>query len=203
VLDPLGGGKVVYNGVRDCGFAGRRTPTGRVGIIGRIAPEKGQHVFLEAARNLRGLRFVICGSTQFGDSRAEAYLRKLRPIAEELQVEITGWREDIASVLRELDLLVVPSLPFAEATTRVIPEAFAAGVPVLASDLPGIREIVEDGETGFLFRAGDSAALAARIREAMNAPGVVKKARQVYEQRFLLGAFQRRMVNIVFASARA
>ena len=65
---------------------------------------------------------------------------------------------------------MVPSLPLAEATTRVIPEAYSAGVPVLASDLPGIREILKDGETGFLFPAGKAGALANRIRELMSAP---------------------------------
>lgn len=192
VLGPIGRGEVVYNGVPDCGFAPHRQHTGRIGIIGRIAPEKGQHVFLEAARLLPDFQFVVCGSTQFGDERAARYERELR---KSTSVEFTGWRDDIAAVLQSLDLVVVASLPFAEATTRVIPEAYSAGVPVVASDLPGIREIVSDGETGFLFQPGNAAALARRIHDALNGPAVVASARRAYEERFSLDGFQRRMIS--------
>ena len=190
---------MIYNGVADCGFAERRTRTGRVGIIGRISPEKGQKVFVRAARELPHLRFVVCGGTQFADAQAQAYFDEVRGLAEGLPVEFTGWRDNVGDVLHTLDLLVVASLPLAEATTRVIPEAYSAGVPVLASDLTGIREILTEGETGFLFPAGDARALAERMREVMDDQGrvaaVTARARQHYEKHFSIGMFQQKLIN--------
>lgn len=196
--------EVIYNGVPDYGPSQPRALTGRVGVIGRICLEKGQKVFVEAARivapYLPHSTFVVCGATQFSDPKAEAYGQAVRERAAGLPIEFTGWRDDVRDVLRSLDLLVVPSLPLAEATTRVIPEAYSAGVPVLASDLPGIREILKDGETGFLFPAGKAGALANRIRELMSAPpptlaAVAAKARRQFEERFSIDVYRRRMIQ--------
>ncbi len=196
--------EVIYNGVRDFGSRPRKPRTNRIGMIGRISPGKGQKVFIEAARllhqTLPRTTFVVCGGTQFSDPGAESYLRELRELAAGIPVDFTGWSDDVGEVLQGLDLLVVPSLPLAEATTRIIPEAYSAGVPVLASDLPGIREILKDGETGFLFPAGKAGALANRIREIMEAPpeqltAVAGKARYAFEERFSIDSFHRRMIS--------
>lgn len=196
--------EVIHNGVPDCGPPKPRALTGRIGMIGRICPEKGQKVFVDAARivapYLPHSTFVICGATQFSDPTSEAYSKEVRERAAGLPIQFTGWRDDIADVLRTLDLLVVPSMPLAEATTRVIPEAFSAGVPVLASDLPGICEILKDGETGFLFPPGKAGALANRIREIMSAPPqtlavVTAKARRQFEERFSIDVYRRRMIQ--------
>jgi len=198
--------EVIYNGVRDYAGVAPRPRGGRIGLIGRICPEKGQRLFVEAARivhdSLPQATFVICGDIQFSDDGA--YLGEVTELARGLPVEFTGWRDDIGEVLRGLDLLVVASLPQAEATTRVIPEAYSARVPVLASDLPGIREILSDGETGFLFAAGNSSALATRILEIAGASGetlgrVTDKARVRYEECFALEVFQRRMMACIGA----
>jgi glycosyltransferase involved in cell wall biosynthesis len=193
--------EVIYNGVQDCASTVRRPGKGRIGIIGRISPEKGQKIFVEAARRvhavLPGTSFVICGGTQF--SHGEAYLREVKDLAAGLPVEFTGWREDVREVLGTLDFLVVASLPEAEATTRVIPEAYSAGVPVLASDLPGIREILEDGENGFVFSPGDATALSERICDVLRTPAkldrVTATARRTFEDRFSLEVFQRRIIS--------
>ena len=196
--------EVIYNGVEDHGRSVPRPATGRIGVIGRFCPEKGQDVFVQAARlaaaALPQATFVICGASQFSDEKAQSYERALRESAAGLSVEFTGWREDVGNVLRGLDLLVVPSLPFAEATTRVIPEAYSAGVPVLASDLPGIREILRDGETGFLFQAGKAEALAERICEisklSAEARGAVtRRARHQFEERFSIEGYRRRVIQ--------
>ena len=88
------------------------------------------------------------------------------------------WRDDIRTLLNSIDLLVVASLPFAEATTRVIPEAYSAGVPVLASNLPGISEILQDGETGFLIDDLPCDAFAAAVvdafRRLIDDPGLLQ-----------------------------
>ncbi len=143
----------------------------RIGLIGRIAPEKGHAVFLRAARILARdwtCRFVICGAPMFGDPAGGRYLQELRALAQDLPVEWLGFREDVGVVLAGLDLLVAPSLTH-EATTRVIPEAYAAAVPVVAFATGGIPEILSDGETGFLVRERTPEALAARIQTVLSA----------------------------------
>jgi glycosyltransferase involved in cell wall biosynthesis len=103
-------------------------------------------------------------------------------------------------VLSNLDLLVVPSAP-GEATTRVILEAYAASVPVVASNSGGIPEIVGDGETGFLAPPCDPAALAARIRDALSDPAALRRiaenAHRAVEERYSLAQYQERVMSIL------
>jgi glycosyltransferase involved in cell wall biosynthesis len=193
VLAPLrlAGAHVVYNGVRE--FP-RRVPgdTFRIGMIGRIAPQKGQAEFVRAARGLRDCRFTICGAPLFGEAD---YLEQVRALAEGLPIEFLGWQGDAGTVLSRLDLLVVPST-VPEATPRVILEAFAAGVPVLASATGGIPELIEHNRTGFLI---DS--LETQMRELAGQPQrlaeVAANAREEWRARFTLAEYQRRILSIV------
>jgi glycosyltransferase involved in cell wall biosynthesis len=184
---------IVYNGVADHGYR-ERSPNGpvRIGVIGRIAPEKGQRCFVDAAGLLAAtrpdFRFVVIGRPLFGNPEADLYFERLREASAGLPVEFAGWTDDVAGALAGLDLLVVPSTG-PEATTRVIPEAWSAGVPVLASESGGIAEIVEDGTTGFLVPPCSARALADRMGEVISLPkgrilAVTRAARQLYELRF-------------------
>jgi glycosyltransferase involved in cell wall biosynthesis len=150
VADPwrpyASGISVVYNGV-----AGPERPRAErhgpltVGCIGRIAPEKGQREFVEAARIIHGsmpeARFVIYGETMFA---SHEYEREVRAAAAGLPIEFAGWAENVYDALARIDVLLVPSAPH-EATTRVILEAFAAGVPVIAFPSGGIPEVLAAG----------------------------------------------------------
>src|SRR5690242_4649324 len=122
----------------------------RIGVIGRIDPEKGQLAFIKAAHSLihqfPGCTFSIVGAPSFSNHR---YFEQVIRASAGLPITFTGWRHDIANVFAELDLLVVPSTPL-DAAPRVILEAFAARVPVVASASGGIPEIVEDNVNGFL-----------------------------------------------------
>lgn len=194
--------RIVYNGI-EIPDAPRPPVTAvrRIGTIGRISPEKGQLVFVKAARLLPAeYRFVICGAPLFSNPAAASYGEQVRACAAGLPVEFTGWREDTACVLSSLDLLVVPSLA-REATTRVILEAYAAGVPVIASDTGGIPEIVSDGETGFLVPPGDPAALASKISELSANPAALRSAaeaaRRVALERHTLRGYQDRVMSIL------
>jgi glycosyltransferase involved in cell wall biosynthesis len=194
--------EVVYNGVQ-CGAGPRpaRSLSGRIGVIGRIAPEKGQLDFIKAAQLLpRKYEFLICGAPLFSNAAAMEYFARVREHAAGLKVEFPGWRDDISTVLSSLNLLVVPSAP-GEATTRVILEAYAAGVPVVATKSGGIPEIVSDGETGFLAPAGDPAALATRITDAMSSPADLERiagnAQRVVRERYTLAQYQERVMSIL------
>jgi glycosyltransferase involved in cell wall biosynthesis len=111
------------------------------------------------------LKYLVIGAPLFGDAAAEQYLAHLRKQAPP-GVTFTGW---VADPVVHLDLLIVPSIG-AEAITRVVPEAWAAGVPVVASNLGGLAEIIDDNQTGFLVEPDSPEALAARIREVLALP---------------------------------
>jgi glycosyltransferase involved in cell wall biosynthesis len=198
---------VAYNGVED-GFP--RLPRAgppRIGVIGRIAPEKGQLDFVEAVRMLpRDWSYLVCGAPLFSDAAALRYFDRVKSAAEGLPVAFPGWTDDARAVLAGLDLLVVPSRA-EPGTTRVILEAYAAGVPVVATRSGGIPEILAGGETGFLTSPGDPAALARSIRDAMSRDltAVVARARRAWQENFTLERYQSRILNIlekVGASAR-
>ncbi len=209
-LTPYAVPTVIYNGVSSSSIEPERKRSSEhscftVGVLGRIAPEKGQLELMHTARLLGpGFQFVVCGSLFSGDG----YYERVRAAANGLPVAFLGWREDTAAVLAELDVLAVPSTKH-EATTRVILEAYAAGVPVIASNSGGIPEIVVDGETGFLVPPANPAKLAAKIREAAANPPTLRKlsdtAREVVRERYSLVQYQGRVMSIlerVGASAR-
>ncbi len=195
---------VVPNGVRDVGYREREFDADgkwRIGMIGRIAPDKGQSEFTGAAailaRKLPVAQFVICGATQFGES--SKYFDAVREQARGLPIEFMPWQSDVGPVLRELDLLVVPSKR--EGMARIIVEAFSAGVPVVAFPAGGIPEVVVDGETGCLTRDFSIEALASRIREAIAAPEqlqrVASNARQAWARMYTISAYQKHIARII------
>lgn len=195
--------RVIYNGVQPLACARRPREDGdpwRVGIIGRIAPEKGQLAFLHAARLvLRQQRceFVVCGDPQFS---GPAYESRVRMEAEGLPVEFTGWLDDIHHVLSTLDVIAVPSTAV-DATPRVILEAFSAGVPVLAFRSGGIPEIIQDGVTGVLC-APTAHDLAVKLLELFSDGGaqldcLSRRARGAFANRFSLERYRAEVLDTV------
>ena len=134
----------------------------------------------------------------------QSYVEEVARLAEGLPVEFLGWREDVAAVLRGLDLLVVPSTA-AEATTRVILEAFSGGVPVVAYAIGGIPEIVRDGENGFLVPQCEPGALARKISEVMRLDlrPIVEAARQDWERHYTVARYRHEMTEIMSAIAES
>jgi glycosyltransferase involved in cell wall biosynthesis len=188
--------RVVYNGVSDTGFAPK--PPGaclRVGIVGRIAPEKGHLDFVNAAgivaRSQSGVRFVILGASLFS---AASYETEVRALARNLPVDFHGWTANVPRALQELDILVAPSAAL-EASPRVIMEAMAAGTPVIAYPSGGITELIRHGETGILTDRRDPESLAAAIELLLPDSDLrlrlAANARLEWEARFRVERFQR------------
>src|SRR5437762_3732478 len=140
-----------------------------VGLVANIRGSKGHNVFLEAAREVLmrrpDARFLVVGD---GVGRAEVR-RRVGDMRLEAAVTLTGFRRDIPEVMAALDVLVLPSIR-SEATSQVIPQAFAVGTPVVASTVGGSPELVRDGETGRLVPPGDARALAAAMLELVSDP---------------------------------
>jgi glycosyltransferase involved in cell wall biosynthesis len=195
---------LVFNGVRGpVAPVYRRNPaTPRIGCIGRISPEKGQIEFLGAAgaihQKLPQARFAIYGAPMFSESAAK-YADQVRAAAQNLPVDFPGWVIDVEEAFSNLDLLLVPSTDY-EATTQVILEAFAAGVPVIAFRTGGIPEVVDDGRTGFL--AATSAEMAERAVKLLTGdPALVcavsQAARESWRTRFTIERFQEEIVGTI------
>lgn len=134
-----------------------------IGFIGTLASHKGCHVLLNAMRLLedKNIRLKIYGrSTDFPD-----YYAQLRGLAEaDARIEFCGTfpNDQIGRVMSEIDVLVVPSLWY-ENTPLVIYSALASGCPVVASDFPGMSEVIVNDANGLLFKPGDAAELRNRL----------------------------------------
>ena len=135
----------------------------RVVMVGRLAEGKGHDVLLDAVDAMDDWEGSVCivGDGPLYDS-LDASIEE-RGLSE--QVFLTGYRDDVPRILAASDVLVLPS--FREGTPRVITEAMASGLPVVATDIAGIPEQVEDGESGFLIPTGDSEALADRLNRLL------------------------------------
>jgi glycosyltransferase involved in cell wall biosynthesis len=144
-----------------------------VGMIGHLAPIKGQQDFIRAAAIVCGLRndvdFVIAGEDK---SRGGENRRTLEELIDDLglnqRVRLIGWVDQVAKLLPTFDLFVSPA--HVEPFGLSIVEAMAGGVPVIASMSEGAREIIEDGKTGHLVPIGDVEALAKAIGELLSDP---------------------------------
>ncbi len=144
----------------------RRPHVERVGIVGRLAPWKGQDVFLRAfarAFPRSSTRAVVIGNAMFGE---EDYAGELRALAGELgiadRVDFLGFRRDIEAELEHLDLLVHASVLIEPLGTAVF-EGMAAGLPVIAAATGGPAEYITHGTDGLLHNPGDVQDLAAMM----------------------------------------
>jgi len=107
-------------------------------------------------------QFAIVGDGELWDS-LQQQAQRLR-LGE--RVHFTGWRRDLEAVYSDLDVLVCSSLN--EGTPVSAIEAGAAGVPVVATDVGGVRDVIVDGETGLLAASGDAAGLARRVIQVLD-----------------------------------
>lgn len=149
-----------------------------IGLLGRIAPWKGQHIFIRAAaqvlRTFPGARFRIIGKVMFDEAD---YEKQIYVLVDELNVghaiEFVGFRSDVAVALSELDLLVHASTT-GEPFGQVIVEGMAAGLPVVATDGGGVPEIVVHGQTGLLVSMNDADAMAEAILRLLSDPAAAR-----------------------------
>jgi glycosyltransferase involved in cell wall biosynthesis len=164
-----------------------------IGMVSALRPEKCHDLAIAAVRLLRArlpsVRLVIVGEGP--EARAVAAL------AADLgdRVVMTGHRSDVMSCLDAFDLCLHPSRMEAFPTTLI--EALAASVPIVATDVGGIPEIVTDGDTGMLVRASASAqeiaaALSDLLEDGAERARLAAAGRLVYEQRFTVGPWVRR-----------
>ena len=137
-----------------------------IGYIGQLIERKDLGTLLGAVKKLLvddkvEMRLIVIGS----GSRRAALEDEASRLGIAANVDFMGFRADAARFLKRFHLFVLPSL--LEGIPRCLMEAMAAGVPVVASDIPGNRQLVSHGETGLLFAPGDPEDLAAKLRHAI------------------------------------
>jgi glycosyltransferase involved in cell wall biosynthesis len=189
----------VYNGIDLSLYPFQERGGDHLIFLGRIHPDKGVHLAIEVAR-LSGLPLLIAGivqDRQYFRERVEPHLdAKIRYVG---PVDVAGKNELFAHARALLHLNTIP-----ERFGLVLAEANAAGVPVIAMDLGSCREVIADGQTGFLVKNVREAALALerlgeidrrvcrqRVQERFSIPTMVEAYERVYRTIFDLEANKR------------
>jgi glycosyltransferase involved in cell wall biosynthesis len=199
--------RVIRNGVDLSRFAARTTEprlhrefgisdrVPLIAVVARLSRVKGIDDFVRAASAVASrfsdARFVVFGdSRKTGDPTESTYADELRQLAASLGIGdrllFTGYRTDVAELLPELTLSVLPS--HTEGLPNAILESMAAGVPVVASNVGGIPELIDDGVTGLLVPPRDPRALSAAICRLLSEPafaaGLASAAVRAARERF-------------------
>ncbi len=138
-------------------------------LIARLLKDKGIREYVEAARGIRRrqgkVSFQLLGQTDPANPSAIPE-RELRAWIEEGVLEHLGWAEDVRPFIAAADCVVLPS--YREGTPRTLLEAAAMARPLIATDVPGCRQVVEPGRTGYLCRVRDPEDLAGRMRQMLD-----------------------------------
>ena len=156
----------VPNGVPPCTSASARAHSAGIviGSLGRLTVQKDYELLVRALPMLPDARLVLVGD---GPERPE-----LERVAHELEVadrlNVTGWVSDAPRRLAEFDVFALPSRW--EGMPLGILEAMHAGLPVVATDVGSVAEVVVDGDSGYVVASGDLAALTDRLQRLLGAP---------------------------------
>jgi len=139
-----------------------------VGIVGRIQRVKGQAVFIDAVKRVLEFvpdaRFIVAG-TGTGELR-DSLQRRAENLNVAHRIRFLGFMEDIERLIASLDIGVVASVG-SEGSSRIIMEYMASGVPVVATCVGGIPEIIENGHLGWLVEPDNCEKLARGVIEAL------------------------------------
>jgi glycosyltransferase involved in cell wall biosynthesis len=179
-----------------------------VGLFGRLAPWKGQHIALEAIARLPDTHLALVGAALFGE---DDYVKQLHDQARTLgiqdRVHFMGFRDDIPACMKAMDLILHTSTK-PEPFGRVVVEGMAAGRPVLAMAEGGVLEIIKHGQNGWLVRPGDANELAHALDFLRSKPELLQElSRQAVsdaQQNFSIHAYLEKVTVVIeHAAARA
>jgi glycosyltransferase involved in cell wall biosynthesis len=165
---PAGRVATVSNGIDSCAFAVTRSrrPLRKITVVANLRKEKGHDVLIDAAPEI--LRHFPDASFDVVGAGAELEALQARANAQGVSdaFTFTGYEADVAQRLKDADIFVLPSR--SEAFPNAILEAMSAGLPIVASAVGGILELIQDGRTGLLVAPGDPHALAHSVCRLMS-----------------------------------
>lgn len=140
-------------------------------MLARLLGQKGISEVIEVARRIKQewpeARFIWAGESE--ESHPDGVSSQW--MSEQTDIEYLGRVEDVRALLNTADILLFPS-SYREGVPRVVMEAAATGLPTVGFDVPGVREAVRDGDTGFLVPVKDVNALTSRVSELLNNAGL-------------------------------
>ncbi len=177
-----------------------------VGLISYLRSYKGHEYFIEAAARVlpraKDVTFLIVGEGP-EEERLRARVASLG-LAD--QVQLLGFREDLLSVFRSLDLFVIPSVE-GDTIPQVLMQALAMGLPVVSTTVGSIPDVVQDGRTGFVVPPRNADALAERILTLLADAGLRaemgRRGRALVEQEYSLDRMLDRLEEVYKKVAHA
>jgi glycosyltransferase involved in cell wall biosynthesis len=177
----------VYNGIDLSLYPSQESPGEELIFLGRIHPDKGVHLAIAVAR-MSGLPLLIAGIIQdkeYFRKQVEPYLddREIRYIG---PVDVAGKNELFSRAKALLHLNTIP-----ERFGLVLAEANAAGVPVIAMDLGSCREVIKDGQTGFLVNGVNEAVEALKRVHKIDRAACRQRVQQCFSIETMVEAYER------------
>ena len=171
-------------------------------LAGRLLRSKGIPEFVEAARRIRGegiqARFVIVGEP-YPDNPDSIHPQELVDWQAETVIEAWGWHDDMAEIIPKTSIICLPTT-YKEGLPRLLVEAGACGRPVVATDIPGCRLVVRNGENGQMIPPGDVDALTLALKTLILDPELRKKmgarGREIVEQEFSVNRVISRTLDV-------
>ncbi len=173
-----------------------------IGTVGRISAEKDQfslinalYILFEKKPDLKSfLNLIVIGDGPLFSELTQLVTQK----GLQNNIWLAGARDDIPELLCEMDVFVLPSL--GEGISNTILEAMASGLPVIATNVGGNPELVDEGKTGMLVPSSNPAKLAAAIMEYIDEPEKIKThgfcGRQRVEEKFSMQLMVNRYINM-------
>ena len=165
-------------------------------FVGRLSPEKGVDTLLQAWNSLGEVPLRIVG---------DGPLREMVEKAIAPGAILLGWKKpvEVGTEMAQAAFLVLPS-NWPENFPMTIVEAYCQGLPIIASRIGALSDIIEDGATGLLFSAGDANDLVTKVRWAHRHPEVMRRmginARRVYEEKYVPSVNNLQLVKIYEAA---
>lgn len=200
ICSPEAGFLVPGSGVDTREFIPVEEPPGALTVIlpSRMLWSKGVADFIQAARRIRSIRgdqvrFALVGAPDPGNPDCIT-ADQLAAWANEGEVEWWGQRNDMPRVMQKAAVVVLPTT-YGEGLPKVLLEASASGRPVLAYDVPGCREAVSHGTTGYLIPPGDVRRLAQAIEELIDDPALRAKFGAAGRRRIEAGFSEERVIS--------
>jgi len=171
-------------------------------LAGRLLRSKGLAEFVEAARRIRGsgirARFVIVGEP-YPDNPDTIQPEELVQWQKEGAIEYWGWRDDMAVVIPQASIVCLPTR-YKEGLPRLLVEAGACARPIVATDIPGCRMILRNGENGLMIVPGDISALVESLKMLISDPALRQRmgarGREIVEQEFSVNSVIARTLDV-------
>jgi glycosyltransferase involved in cell wall biosynthesis len=196
--------ETVHNGVRDLAIRAQPAASGppTIMMVARFVVQKDQASLIEALGQVKGdwrARFVGDGPT------LQHALARVRELGIADRVEFLGERKDVPQLLSQANIFALTT--HLEGLPLGILEAMRAGLPIVASDVGGICETIDDGQTGFLIPHGDQETLRASLQKLIDSAALRlrmgKASREKYEREFGYQGMLNKTIEIYRAACNA